>query len=260
MLHTLEAVLAAREGSEPLLEIHFHQNYPLPDGEVFDAGDVFAGLFEILRRYRGYPDLPAPWFRFIEVKDGDGDGLPDVDARLPCDEARFGSSPDEPDSDGDGLFDLEEYCSGVYRGGDPARADTDGDGTPDGADPYPLSTFSGVIPFGTPARGELPEGLLSRDVFFSGKSAVPRDVRVHASWDERALYFCLESPDRLEVFLHIDGSGRLGPFESDARIPSPEGGPEGSDVYARDAVLSVVVPKRTAPSSAEGIKSAARNS
>jgi hypothetical protein len=48
-----------------------------------------------------------------------------VGCTAPALDAKFG---DETDSDGDGLFDADEYALGT----DPDVADSDGDGTPDG--------------------------------------------------------------------------------------------------------------------------------
>ena len=56
------------------------------------------------------------------MPDTDGDGLSDLD------EALFGSDPNRVDSDGDGLTDLQEKTLGT----NPTNADTDGDGIYDG--------------------------------------------------------------------------------------------------------------------------------
>lgn len=61
--------------------------------------------------------------------DDDNDGLPNVD------EDEIGSDPNDPDTDGDGLFDGEEV--GLANGSgcpDPMNADSDGDGALDGVD------------------------------------------------------------------------------------------------------------------------------
>jgi Tol biopolymer transport system component len=56
------------------------------------------------------------------VPDSDGDGIPDVE------EIAQGTDPTNPDTDGDGLSDGEERTLGT----DPRNADTDGDGISDG--------------------------------------------------------------------------------------------------------------------------------
>ncbi|MCA9773496.1 MAG: PD40 domain-containing protein [Myxococcales bacterium] len=67
--------------------------------------------------------------------DSDGDDVPDNH------EAIHGTDPDNPDTDGDGVWDYEEI---VQWGSDPLSRDTDGDGMNDRADPEP--TIPGAEP------------------------------------------------------------------------------------------------------------------
>ncbi len=60
---------------------------------------------------------------FVQFKDEDGDGLPDLD------EYARGTDPKKADSDGDGIDDRREVRD---LGTDPLKRDTDGDGTSDG--------------------------------------------------------------------------------------------------------------------------------
>ncbi len=78
--------------------------------------------------------------------DSDGDGLSDEE------EARLGTDPNNPDTDGDGLLDGEE----VYEyETDPTKADTDGGGIPDGvevrngADPLDYADDIVSVPVGS---------------------------------------------------------------------------------------------------------------
>lgn len=57
--------------------------------------------------------------------DSDNDGLTDVE------EAKLGTDPHNPDTDGDGLYDGDEV--NIYHT-DPLKADTDGDGYSDGVE------------------------------------------------------------------------------------------------------------------------------
>ena len=90
----------------------------------------------------------------VLVADGDDDGLPDADPRLPFDEARFGSDPRSADTDGDGVGDAAEAGTGrwLLESGfesqlgprldpNPRRPDTDADGLDDATDPLPLLPF-----------------------------------------------------------------------------------------------------------------------
>lgn len=67
--------------------------------------------------------------------DADHDGLSDDE------ETTLGTNPNDPDTDHDGLFDLDEVK--VYHT-DPKKADTDGDGTADG-----LEVKQGSNPIGS---------------------------------------------------------------------------------------------------------------
>lgn len=95
-------------------------------------------------------------FQILAVSDSDNDGLSDTD------EAFFGSNPNDPDTDDDGLLDGTEVdlaaggsCVNLLDpdtdddtlldgfevnvlGTDPCQADTDGDGIPDAIDAQPL--------------------------------------------------------------------------------------------------------------------------
>jgi len=66
------------------------------------------------------PEQAAPQ---VLVVDSDNDGLTDAE------EKTLGTDPNNPDTDGDGLFDGEEVK--VYKT-DPLNPDTDGDGFKDG--------------------------------------------------------------------------------------------------------------------------------
>jgi hypothetical protein len=88
-----------------------------------------------------YTGKSRRWGTVQGFKDRDGDGVPDYspygdDLRIT--EETLGSSTSEPDTDGDGLSDLEEAIAGARSGTDPNDPDTDGDGLLDGDDPDPL--------------------------------------------------------------------------------------------------------------------------
>lgn len=57
--------------------------------------------------------------------DTDADGLTNTE------ESTYGTNPNNPDTDGDGLYDREEV---LFYSTDPQDADTDGDGTDDGTE------------------------------------------------------------------------------------------------------------------------------
>lgn len=98
-------------------------------------------------------------------QDPDGDGVPnDI-------EAQFGTDPNNPDTDGDGLDDKAETVTYVHLGVDPLKADTDGDG---------LDDFEEVVLYGTDPAHPDPDldGLTDFE-----------EVTLFAGWD------CAESGD-----------------------------------------------------------------
>lgn len=94
--------------------------------------------------------------------DSDGDGVPnDV-------EDQFGTNPNNPDTDGDGLTDFDELITYLHTGVDALTADTDSDG---------LSDFEEVVLYGAdPARVDLDRDTLSdfeEVTLFSGQDCGP---------------------------------------------------------------------------------------
>jgi len=233
LVHEFQHSLDSISPDPSLFNGHFMDNYPLSEGVVFDAGNFYAGQAEIFRRFDGFFDLPAPWNKYLEAFDSDGDGMPDADARVPTDEARFGSSPLLVDTDKDGINDLREFYSGVYCGSDPCSPDTDSDSIADCADPYPLSDFTGKISKGTPRNGETPSSFLSRGIFYKSLDQIKK-FSVYASWDSNFLYFTFKSDKALSIVIEIDGSGRLGRFETDRKTDNGCG-----DIYAEDRSLKI---------------------
>jgi len=232
-MHHAFAELLAPYGAQP--SGHFDEDVgPLGvlgtwRGRPFDAGEDWDGQAWLLADLVGWSALGPPWRRPLEVLDTDGDGLPDADPRLPLDEARFGSDPYHPDSDGDGLIDLVEAAAGLYRGSDPTRLDTDGDGLIDGVDPWPLSNFTGSIRRGTQPR------LLASLPTRADPQAPPVELR--ASWTESALLLEVYTSQPCDAFLDLDGSGRLGRWETDVDAGQP--GNPASDVWAGPARIAL---------------------
>ena len=86
---------------------------PDTDGDGFTDGEEIAAGSD--------PLDPMSWPS--DAVDSDGDGLPDAIEDI------LGTDPNNPDTDGDGLTDGEEY---LQHGTDPLNPDTDGDGYTDG--------------------------------------------------------------------------------------------------------------------------------
>ncbi len=136
-----------------------------PDGFADNFGEHYNGNAWILRYWHN-GDLSL-WFanRFgqvVLVDDADEDGIPDDCPAVPLDERRFGSNPTKPDTDDDGLSDMEEVLAFSwvwemlvwphevnaqmrYVLPDPNHPDSDRDGILDGSDPLPLYPCEPVI-------------------------------------------------------------------------------------------------------------------
>ncbi len=130
-------------------------------GNVGDFGEHFDANAFIMRR------VPLmDWFdlKYGDLKvtaDKDEDGIPDNSPGLPLDEKRLNSSPEKPDTDGDGVSDFDEVqfsnwvVTGVAEtyGGMKyfpclTKPDTDEDGVPDGDDFEPLVPFKTDVLYG----------------------------------------------------------------------------------------------------------------
>ncbi len=183
-------------------------------GQPFDVGDDWDLAAALLAGFDGWSRLPAPWARPFELLDTDGDGLADVDDRLPLDERRLGTDPLRADSDDDGAGDFAELAAGLYRGSNPIAPDSDGDGLRDGFDAFPLSDFTGVI-----AAGRVPRPLASLP---GPLQPYAPPVQVSACWTRGALTLEFLVGEPSDVFVDLDGSGRNGRWESDVNTGPPD--------------------------------------
>ena len=219
-LHHVAAALVLEETGEVLPTGHAEQDFGAlgllgtTRGQPFDAGETWDLLAALLAGRDGWARLGPPWVRPIEVLDSDGDGLPDADDRLPLDELRLGTDATRADTDGDGSSDLTELASGLYRGSNPLSTDTDGDGLADALDPWPTSNFAGAIP-----ASRVPHPLVSLPTT-AAPDAPP--VAVSACWSRTALTLEIVTDEPCDVFLDLDGSGRLGRWESDVNTGTRE--------------------------------------
>ena len=216
--HVLDLVIARLSGHPEMLFNHFPWIYPLPAGEVFNAGPHYDGMAEVLRRFNAYDRFAAPWNGYIETTDADGDGFPDDDPRLAMDEVRFGSSPNAVDTDGDGLTDLAEFTAGIFSGTDPRDPDTDHDGVRDGDDPYPLDRLEPSLRRATATpridgRLDASWPLLATGLRYSGDPSLTASL--YGSWDDDHLYLALVTSREVRAYISIDGSPENGRFESD---------------------------------------------
>lgn len=182
-----------------------HPEYPHADKpqelEGF-FGEHFDFNAHILRSWppEKWLKLTYPHPDIIEVVDTDQDGIPDRDPRLPVDELRFGSNPYSPDTDQDGLNDLEELMAGIYYSTSPTDPDTDKDGTPDGEDHYPLY----------PITTEILKNnwtLISKN--FTIQKHFELNPTIYAKWtlDKLSFKIILDNPCTLKLYLDTNADG-----------------------------------------------------
>ncbi len=183
-----------------------------------------------LSSFQDYLDVSSVTDTVITTADADGDGMPDDDPRLPMDEKRFGSDPSKPDTDGDGLNDLAEFCADIYRGSNPLKTDTDGDGTSDGNDRNPTVAIAETVAY---TKTELQidgrmeacyKQLVSRP--YAGNSRELENAKIYACWNEDAFFLLIKSSKRCTLDMLIDTSAENGFWEGGDTYPirvSPDG-------------------------------------
>ncbi len=132
LLHTLASIFR-NSGYEAFPHVHNGGFFKLANGR--DA-DWQAWVLRNIPDQR-YREPTGVWGRVREFADKDGDGLPDYSPpwdQLAITETNFGTSRLLPDSDGDGVSDLDEAIrdglpSTARRGGTDAKAE-EGEGKP----------------------------------------------------------------------------------------------------------------------------------
>lgn len=223
--HALEAMENITPTTPEVVFCHYPWAYPSalgPTGWHLDFGPHYDGIAVANRDYGDdWLLFPPPYDGYIECIDEDGDGLPDADDRVWKDEARFGTDPGNPDTDGDLLDDRAEYSAGNFRSSDPHNGDTDGDGLLDGEDHQPLFPVPPYIPRMTtpPVMDGQIEGdwRLLREGYYYTHSTSDFGLRLYAGYDADNLYIAFAADRRLRYMISLDGSGLDGRFESPVR-------------------------------------------
>jgi sugar lactone lactonase YvrE len=231
------------------------------DELVADSGAGWHGLARMARNRSPQRYLGNLSGTVRVVRDGDDDGFPDDDPACPFDEKRFGTRPDDDDSDADGVDDLAEvmFSEWLTPGGgnldfvtfgartaqprvrpQPYNADTDGDNFPDADDAFPLDRFGPAVDEADiTVDGEAGDGewasqatRLVDDPAFNG--------RVCVNWCSEGLCFLIEqqiTPEQAQAYnnsaspmrvqLRIDGNNdgwTLGSDNAEIVIDAQPGG------------------------------------
>lgn len=229
--HALDGPICNASGRPDMLHGHPYADCTEPHftwghyaGQHWDWEAHTLAVFQDYMEVRGNTDS------VIVAVDTDGDGLPDNDPRLPMDEKRFGSDPTKVDTDGDGLDDLAEFCADIYRGSDPRNPDTDGDGIPDGKDRNPTVALVETVSY-TDLDPEI-DGRLDRcytpltmGVYVHNSPSLAA-ARIHACWNEDALFLLVKSAAKCSLEMMIDTSAENGFWEGGDTYPirvTPDG-------------------------------------
>jgi|GEM_PF-1161819 len=153
----------------------------------------------------GWLALPSRWGDITQAPDMDGDGVPDYGTGLPMTELSLGSSPNEIDSDGDGLSDLGEAVAGIFDNANPSMPDTDQDEALDGLDPEPMYAIHTQILSKTHVLDGEPAGW---DRLYSGiaSASTPFSYTVYANWDSQNLYLMMIVDRYAGIHLNVDAN------------------------------------------------------
>lgn len=149
--------------------------------------------------------LSESWGTIVNAADQDNDGVPDESLDELATEELMGSSPLNPDTDGDGLGDFDEAMAGIHRGCMATNPDTDADGLVDGVDRYPLYTTATQLISKTHSFDGDPSGwdILTTDLF---EQNAPISVTVALNWDVDYLYLMVIEDRYAGIHVQIDAN------------------------------------------------------
>jgi hypothetical protein len=211
--HVLDAMFA--QAGYPLYP-HNHPGAARFNGEyVPNTGtdwDLNAGILRNWK-YSQWPDLrrKGNWGTIAFPLDADADTIPDLEAGVPLDEARFKSSPTAADTEGDGLTDLQEVMAGIFTGSNPLHDDSDKDGIVDRQDAEPIYPLNTRLAFQTnlTLNQDVTTWPLAGNYFFRKPEAVSSSLHLAHATDR--LYVGVKVPampaSRLRVFLDANNDG-----------------------------------------------------
>nr|MDO8087723.1 hypothetical protein [Candidatus Sigynarchaeum springense] len=198
---------------DSMLEYSGYPAFQSPDlpwtlaGDFGENYDYNAFLMRLLDRDAWGCLARKGWGRIVSVVDSDSDGVPDG-GDFPLTEASFGSSPANPDTDGDGLGDLDEILAGIFTSSDPLVMDTDGDGIVDGLDPYPLYPVDaraspGIFDLGNDYDLGTVGWLLDASNITAPETF--QNISLAATWNATGLNLIGRFPDTIDRFtVHVD--------------------------------------------------------
>ncbi|KPL25441.1 MAG: hypothetical protein AMJ75_00920 [Phycisphaerae bacterium SM1_79] len=197
-LHALDSVFDA-SGNPAGNDMH-HADHPETFPHLNDSGRHFNFLISNTLAPTSWLQLRSDWATAVTAADNDDDDVPDT-GLLPITEELLGSNSTKQDTDGDGLSDFGELIATYYSESDTLAQDSDGDGLLDGADPYPLYSYSDHVALGLPViNGAIEAGEYTEIVRFN-KGSTDIAAVVHAAWSDDLLCIAAQiTDDMLSVY------------------------------------------------------------
>ena len=191
-LHILDGLYAV-SGNPGGVDPH-HADQPSSFPYPKDGWKHFSFLINSTLDTESWLHLDQRWIRVVMLVDTDEDGVPDA-GNVPITEETLGTDPEDPDTDDDGLTDLEELMACYYVETDPTDPDTDDDGLDDSEDAYPHIVFNDQIAPGEPVL----DGVIGEDEYslietYNGGTA-DLDAVTYARWTDGVLYIAADVTD-----------------------------------------------------------------
>ncbi|MBN1359169.1 MAG: hypothetical protein JW993_01185 [Sedimentisphaerales bacterium] len=193
-LHAIDAIF---QGSgNPMGNDMFHADRARDFPYAVDCGQEFNFMICHILDPNSWLMLHPNWARVRTAPDEDEDGVPDTGS-APITEATLGTSPNDVDSDDDGLSDLDEMFAAYHDASNPLVPDTDKDGLADGDDVHPLWNCSEVVNRGVPnVDGIILPGEYARTVEYQIHN-VDLSATVYTSWSDGVLYVAADVGDEM---------------------------------------------------------------
>lgn len=193
-LHALDGIYQA--SGNPLDNDMFHadqaEDFPFP----VDCGLEFNFKICQILDPNSWLLLNPAWAELQVLPDTDEDGIPD-EGPVPITETSLITSPNDVDSDDDGLSDFEEMFASYHGESDPLVKDTDSDGLVDGNDTYPLWNCNESVDKGIPTiDGVISPGEYTQTTVYN-EGDPDLGVTVYTRWSEGVFFVAAKITDEM---------------------------------------------------------------
>jgi len=193
-LHALDGIYQA--SGNPLDSNMFHADHARDFPYSVDCGQQFNFKICQILDPNSWLLLDPAWAELQGLSDTDEDGIPDM-GPAPITEELLATSPNDVDTDDDGLSDFDEMLASFHDASDPLVQDTDGDGLVDGNDAHPLWNCNEIVGRGIPIIDGIisPGEYTQTAVYHAGDPDL--GVTVYTRWSEAMFYIAAEVTDEM---------------------------------------------------------------